>query len=97
LRQEVLNQVAAESEKDAQDLPPGLTALWACLSELGLQIQDHTGKAFEPGQGVEVLAFEPAADLPRIIETIRPTVFLNGKKILTGLVIVGTPRLTAAE
>lgn len=63
------------------------------LSELGLQIQDHTGKPYDSGQSLEVLAFQPTDGIPSetVIETIRPSLYLREQRILKGQVIVGTP------
>jgi hypothetical protein len=63
------------------------------LSEIGLQIQDHTGKPYDSGQSLEVLAFQPTDGIPSeiVIETVRPTLYLGEQRILKGQVIVGTP------
>jgi hypothetical protein len=96
LRKQVLNQSRKEGPNEIDER---LAALWGCLSGLGLEIQDHTGSAFDPQLGLDVLAFEPTSDLPAdtVIETVRPTVYLNQKKIVTGLIVVGVPRAARAS
>jgi hypothetical protein len=98
LRQQVIDQKTGQPREDSQELARKVATLWDRLSALGLDIQDHTGRAFDPGEGIDVLAFEPTPNLSEntVIETIRPTVYLNGKKILTGLVVVGTPQPASA-
>jgi hypothetical protein len=63
------------------------------LSEAGVEIQSHTGQPYRTGLAVETLAFQPTADVVRetVIETLRPSVYLNNKQIQQGQVIVGTP------
>lgn len=63
------------------------------LAEAGVEIQNHTGQPYRTGLAVEALAFQPTADVARetIIETLRPSVYMNNKQIQQGQVIVGTP------
>lgn len=68
-------------------------AIWDTLEDDGIKIQDHLGDLFDAGLSIKVLAFQPTAGLERdrVIETIRPTVYLRKQIIQTGEVIVGTP------
>lgn len=68
----------------------------ACMDTLkkaGVEIIDHTGDAFDAGLSIEVLTYQPSAglDRDRVIETVRPTVYLHDQRIQMGVVIVGTP------
>jgi hypothetical protein len=58
-----------------------------------LQIQDHTGNPYDSGQSLEVLAFQPTDGITNevVIETVRPSLYLQGHRILKGQVIVGSP------
>jgi hypothetical protein len=69
-----------------------LESVWDVLSQAGVEIQDHTGKPFDSGLALRVLAFQPVPGIDRekIIETINPTIYLNGETIQQGTVIVGT-------
>lgn len=64
------------------------------LHEAGLEIQDHDGDPYHPGQSLEVLVFEPDPALTSEVvqETIRPSIYLHGERIQMGQVIVGTPK-----
>ena len=66
------------------------------LSEIGLRIQDHTGDAYDSGQSLEVLAFQPTEGIRGeiVIETVRPSLYLHEQRIFKGQVIVGTPLVT---
>lgn len=70
-----------------------IVSIMDTLSEAGVQIQDHTGKPYRPGLPVQTLALQPTSEVTSetIIETVRPSVYLNGKQIQRGQVIVGKP------
>jgi len=70
-------------------------AVWDTLEEAGIEIRDHTGEPV-PEYGVlllEVLAYQPTPgiDRDRIVDTIRPSVYLRQRIVQMGQVIVGTP------
>jgi hypothetical protein len=66
------------------------------LAEAGLLIQDHTGTRFDPGLSLEVLAFvdDPALSEPTVVQTVKPCVYLNDRRIQMAQVIVGQPPRT---
>jgi hypothetical protein len=63
------------------------------LKKAGIEILDHTGDAFDAGLSIQVLTYQPTdgLDRDRVIETVRPTVYLHDQRIQMGVVIVGTP------
>jgi hypothetical protein len=63
------------------------------LAEAGLVVQDHDGDVFHPGRSVEVLVFQddPALTVETVLETVRPSIYLNDRRIQMGQVIVGCP------
>jgi hypothetical protein len=63
------------------------------LADAGLVVQDHDGDAFNPGRALEVLVYQenPALTAETVIETVRPSVYLHGRLVQMGQVIVGTP------
>ncbi|MBE1469132.1 hypothetical protein [Kibdelosporangium phytohabitans] len=63
------------------------------LGRAGLVIQDHDGAVYHPGHVLEVLAFQqdPAFEHDVVIETKRPSLYLSGRQIQIGQVIVGCP------
>lgn len=63
------------------------------LAAAGLVVQDHDGLAFDSGFALEALAFEddPTVAEERVKETVRPSVYLEGRRIQMGQVIVGHP------
>lgn len=73
--------------------------LWDCLEQAGLKIQDHLDQPFDSGQSLDVLAFQPTPGITReiVIETVRPTVYLQDRRLQMGHVIVGTPQMAVEE
>lgn len=70
-----------------------LQSVWDVLTQAGLEILDHTGKPFDSGQAIKVIAFQPTPGVARerVQETIKPTIIFKGKHIQMGEVIVAAP------
>lgn len=70
-----------------------LVSVWEVLKENGLEIQDHTGDSYNSGQSLKAPAFEPVPGLQEetVIDTIKPSIYLDGKMIQMGEVVVGIP------
>lgn len=70
-----------------------LETAWDALHDAGIEVQSHDGLASDPGLALSVVAYQPTAglDCDRVVETIRPSVYLNGRPIQQGEVVVGTP------
>jgi hypothetical protein len=75
-----------------------LVSTWDTLKESGLEIQDHTGDRYISGQSLKA-HFEAAPDLHEdtITDTIKPTIYFDGKILQMGEVVVGTPDLAEAQ
>jgi hypothetical protein len=67
------------------------------LAEAGVMVQDHDGDPYHPGRSLEVLLFQddPALTAETVIQTVRPSVYLRGRCVQLGQVIVGCPADTA--
>jgi len=65
------------------------------LADVGVEVIDHTGQALPDvgASALTALAYEPRAGLREatVVETVLPSVYLRGKSIQTGEVIVGKP------
>lgn len=70
-----------------------LDAAFDALAGAGIEVRDHDGDPYDPGQAVRAVRFEPdaGADHDRVVETIRPTVYRGGEVIQPGEVVVATP------
>jgi len=66
--------------------------MWGVLTDAGLDVQSHDQQPTDPGQSLNVLASQPVPglDRERVLETVRPTVYLAGRVIQRGEVIIGT-------
>jgi len=76
-----------------------LEAAWDALSSAGIEIRDHTDEAI-PEHGslaLEVLAYQPTPglDRERVVDTVRPSVYVNGRVLQMGQVIIGAPEETS--
>ena len=93
LRQRFLQPGSDQPREELRRAYRDVEALWDTLSGAGLEILDHTGALYEPGQSLKVLAFQPTPgiDRERVLETIKPTVYLQSEWLQMGEVIVATP------
>jgi hypothetical protein len=81
-------------------LPDGMRSVtrhaesaWDALAQAGVEIRDHVNDPFDPGLALTVVAYQPTPgiDRDRVVEAIRPSVYLDDRPIQTAEVIVGTP------
>jgi len=93
LQQRMFDSGTGEARNEYRQLARHVMTIRDRLADLGLQIQDHTGKPYDAGQSLEVLAFQPTDGIASevVIETVRPSLYLQEHRILKGQVIVGTP------
>jgi hypothetical protein len=93
LHQKMFDAQTGEAQAEFRQLARHVETIRDRLSELGLQIQDHTGQPYDSGQSLEVLAFQPTHGIlsETVVETVRPTLYLREQRILRGQVIVGIP------
>jgi hypothetical protein len=70
-----------------------IEGIFECLKDLGVEVQDHTGAAFDYGLPLKVVTTQPTAGLTkeRVAETIKPTIFWRGQIIQMGEVVIATP------
>lgn len=93
LHQRMFDAQTGEAQAEFRQLARHVATIKDRLSELGLQIQDHTGRPYDSGLSLEVLAFQPTDGVvsETVLETVRPTLYLREQRILKGQVIVATP------
>lgn len=70
-----------------------LVAVGDALRAAGVKVQDHEGTRYDPGMALEVKAwvYRPDLDAETVVETVRPSVYVNGRFVQMGQVIVGCP------
>ncbi|WUH98917.1 hypothetical protein OHR68_36305 [Spirillospora sp. NBC_00431] len=79
--------------KEARDAGRWLVKCDETLARAGLRIQGHDGDAYHPGRSLRALGFEDHLTLETetVVQTMRPTIYLHGRRIQIGEVIVGRP------
>jgi hypothetical protein len=100
LQQKSRDPATSELKDEFRAVYRHVERLAECLTEIGIEAQNHTNQPFDSGQSLEVIAFQPTAGIAKeiVLETIRPSVYLKGRRIQVGQVIVATPQpLKGAE
>lgn len=95
----------AESTASEQSAPLARSVLrevdaaLATLDRAGVTVQDHDGAAFDPGLTLVAVSFQPVDGLAheQVLETLRPSIYLGGRHVQRGEVVVGVPRIRAPE
>lgn len=66
---------------------------WDALEQAGVQVNDHVNEPFDGGLSLTVAGWQPTTglDRERVIEAIRPSVYLGDRVIQAAEVIVGVP------
>lgn len=79
--------------RDCRNLARAWEAIMDEIRAFGITIKDRTGEVYDEGLPEKVVHGESRADLtrPQIIETLKPTIFLEQKIIQLGDIIVGLP------
>ncbi len=69
-----------------------LESVFITLEKEGVEIQDHDGQPFDSGLSIKVLTYQPTPGIEKeyVLETIKPSIYLKGDRILMGEVIVAT-------
>lgn len=95
LEKRLNNVKVAMIDKIGSDIDPvfdQMQRLKDCLAKYEIETKEHTGETYNDGLSLKALHFETDENLPkgvmRIIETVKPSVFLKGSVILHGEVIV---------
>jgi len=93
LKQRMIHPGTDQPKEEMQRAYRHLQSLWDTLVEFGIKIQDHDGEPFDSGRALVVLAYEydPAVVKETVRETIKPTLYLRGRCIQRGEVIVASP------
>jgi hypothetical protein len=69
-------------------------AMLDTLTESGIEVQSHNGLPFDGGLAMHVIAFQPTAGIEReiVAETVRPSVYVDGRLAQFAQVVVATPK-----
>jgi hypothetical protein len=85
--------------KEGRPLETSVTKLEELLCEIGLTVEDPAGRPYVEGERLDVLLFEPHAEVskPTIVQTVKPAVFHQGLLLKLAQVIVAVPQDEKAE
>ncbi|MQM25538.1 hypothetical protein [Glycomyces albidus] len=89
----------AEVPRSQRQAGRHLDAAWDRLQEAGIEAQGHDGMRFDAGLDLDVLTYQDDPNVleQQVLETIRPSVYRDGRRIQTGQVIVAIPSKEAAH
>ena len=93
LRQKMLKPGSTQPLAEMRKPYRHLESVWDALAQAGVEIHDYTDRPFDQGLSLKVIAYQPTPGLSRqrIIETIKPSIYLRGSMLQIGEVVVGTP------
>ena len=96
LRQRFVDPATGEPSEAGRKPFRDVQMLLDRLYEAQIEVQDHTGAAYDVSQSLRVAAFQPVAGLEgdRIVETLKPSVYQRQQRIQVGEVIVAIPERT---
>ncbi len=88
-----------DSAKLLRSLTRQVNSMSDALDEAGVHVQDHTGKPFDAGQSVDVVAYatNDAVSRETVVETITPTVYIEGHMVQRGQIVVAGPEAIVDE
>jgi gentisate 1,2-dioxygenase len=97
MRQKLVNPDTNEPHEDMRPVYRNFESVWDSIRQAGAEIQDHTGNLYISGTTLRVIAFQPTADIDRelVTETLKPTIYFEGRMIQMGEVIVAIPDMNA--
>jgi hypothetical protein len=86
---------AHEASPDLQPLGRRFAELKDVLHAEHIEWHDYSGQQYDPGLAPRVLTLQPTAGLTEgreiVLETVKPTVYRQGKLLAPGEIIVGVP------
>jgi hypothetical protein len=86
------------SKEDVKKMARYIESIYEAFAEIGIEIKDRTGEAFDYGLPEKVVTAQPQEGLTRerIVETLRPTIYWKEKLAQQGEVIIATPIAASA-
>jgi len=89
----MLDPVSGEVREEMRRVYRHVEAALEALTDLGIQLKDHTGEPFDYGSALKVITTQPTPGIEResVIETIRPTIYWKQQMIQIGEVVIATP------
>lgn len=82
-----------EGDESIRRLKRVMEAVWEAMEANNVKVQEHTGEDYDEGMALEVLDVQTNPSLARakVVETVKPSIFVNGRLVQWGIVIIGKP------
>jgi hypothetical protein len=86
------------SKEDVKKMARYIESIYEAFADIGIEIKDRTGEAFDYGLPEKVVTAQPQEGLTRerITETLRPTIYWKEKLAQQGEVVIATPIAASA-
>lgn len=95
----MFDEHSGDVREDMKRVYRHVEAIYRNLQEIGVEIKDHTGEAYDDGQPMRVIASQPTPNLAkkRVLETLLPTVYFNGHILQNGEIVIATPEVASQQ
>jgi len=95
-KSKMLDGASGEVREEMKRVYRHIESVLESLQEMGLEVKDHTGDAFDYGLPLKVVTTQPTQGITRenVIETIKPTIYWQQQIIQMGEVVIATPAST---
>jgi hypothetical protein len=89
----MLDGASGEVRDEMKRVYRNIESVLESLDEMGLELKDHTGDAFDYGLPLKVITTQATQGITRenVIETIKPTIYWQQQIIQMGEVVIATP------
>jgi hypothetical protein len=89
----MVNGSSGEVREEMKRVFRHIEGILESFKEMGMEIKDHTGDAFDYGLPLKVVTSQPTQGITKesVIETIKPTIYWQKQIIQMGEVVIATP------
>ena len=89
----MLDNATGEVREEMKRVYRHIESVLETFDEIGLEVKDHTGDAFDYGLPLKVITTQPMQGVTResVLETIKPTLYWQKQIIQMGEVVIATP------
>ena len=92
-KKKMLDQTTGEPHESMARVYKDIERIGRHLMEMGFQIKDHTGDAYDDGQPMKVITSNPRPEATRkyVLETLTPTIYWNDRIFQHAEIEIVTP------
>jgi hypothetical protein len=95
-KRKMVDPATGEPREDMKGVNRHVEAIYRTLGDLGIEIRDHTGDAYDEGQPLKVIAYKvvPGLKTPCVSETLLPSIYWKNRLVQNGEVEIATASST---